>query len=191
MRAFATLCAAFALALAVSSIGSADEFKPVDHVTVTPQVTVTENPPAPGEQPFKGETHSSGDLTSSLQAGANPSVSISVPVTIQINPNAVGQQYTDNQPGDCEGSTFALTRSYIEAHERAHVDQIRDKVQQYVRDNLKYNNTNGFSFAGAATGQADVQARVNKFAKQQIDELAKDDQAEYARATRHAYLEPT
>lgn len=180
MRAVATLCAAFALALAVGSIGSADEFKPVDHVTVTPQVTVTENPPAPGEQPFKGETHSGGDLTSSLQAGANPSVSISVPVTIQINPNAVGQQYTDNQPGDCKGSTFALTRSYIEAHERAHVDQIRDKVQQYVRDNLKYNNTNGFSFAGAATGQADVQARVNKFAKQQIDELAKDDQAEYA-----------
>lgn len=185
MRARRLPFVSFLIALALtltSSVGFADQFVPV---TVTPNVTPTTTESADGLKAPKGET-TYGSTNSQLQGGDNPSATVNINVNVKLNSSWYGQQYTNNDgspsSNPCYGSKFALTKSYIDAHEQEHVRQIADNMRQYFQDNgVQYQPSSGsFKFGGATTNANDIAAKIQQHVENEVKRMTEADQAEYA-----------
>ncbi len=177
-----------ALVLTVATVcftpgtGSGQQFSPV---AVTPTVTPTVTQSASGLNAAKGAT-SFGSANTTLSGGDNPTAAVNVSVNVNLNTSWYNQPYT-NMDGTaatnpCYGSSFALTQSYIQAHEMQHVAQIQADINTYFAQNpVTYDPKSGvWKFNGAATNAGAIQQRINDYVKSEVNAITNEDQAEYA-----------
>ena len=146
----------------------------------TPTVQDAKNPKAP-----KGATSVSKIGSSFAMDGTTPTMTINVDVNIEINPAAVGKDYTITEKGPCQGMTFKMTKAFIQAHEQKHVDQIQNEVQKAVKAGVTYNanaKTLKVTAGGSAAGSPNdkqILDKVTSLAQSTVTSLSDQDKAEY------------
>jgi hypothetical protein len=191
---FGGLAAATALALTIGSgLASAQDTRNPNAVPVT--ITVHPNTPKLevkdfGKAPFGATSvsHMTPRFTAPKEPGdPGPSLTVDVDTIIQINTKRINESYQVPEDGACKGVTFNMTRDYIETHEREHVAQIQRKLQEFLDDNLTYNerqktfNLTGFGgpLIGAGNGNAAFMNTFNKNLNAKINQLVEQDKTEY------------